>query len=226
MNYTTPRNPNSSRPPGARYHGGLRLLDRRRIAEWIGDAFAILCVRVSGYSQAEKHLRLGFEAILRQLGTSPLGAVTKSPLPPYAPPSATAADLRLIIKALDSCLATFERYSAVLNPSHQRTEALIQATRRFAEEALHARRRPPTKRRTTSPLSVIEGVRSSEVEPPQPPEILALSRPVLPITLRPSPLPATEPFLPFARHGAMAPEMTVSVIEAGADRADLKSLHR
>jgi hypothetical protein len=214
VNDTAPRNPTSSRPPGARHHGGLRPLDRRRIAEWIGDAFAILCVRVSGYSQAEKHLRLGFEAILRQLGTSPLGAITKSPLPPYAPPSATAADLRLIIKALDSCLATFERYSAVLNPSHQRMEVLIRATRRFAEEALHARRRPPERRRRVSPPSVIAEVHSPAVELSQPTEIIMLSQPVIPITLTPGPLVASEPLPPFSRDVAIPPDAGGSAIES------------
>lgn len=183
MNYTISRNPNLARPPGARQHGGLRPLDRRRIAEWIGDAFAVLCVRVSGYSRAEKHLRLGFEAILRQIGTSPLGAITKTPLPPYAPPSATAADLRLIIKALDSCLATFERYGAVLNSSHQKIETLIRTTRQFAEEALHARGLPPTKRRIIKGSALIEALRTSDVERPRPAEIIALNQPLLPITL-------------------------------------------
>ncbi len=183
MNGTNSPNPNPARPPGARPHGGLRPLDRRRIAEWIGDAFAVLCVRVSGYSRAEKHLRLGFEAILRQLGTSPLGAITKTPLPPYAPPAATAADLRLIIKALDSCLATFERYGAVLNSSHQRMEVLIRTTRQFAEEALHARRLPPTNCRVIKGSSLIEVLRTSDVERPRPAEIIASGQPLLPITL-------------------------------------------
>ncbi len=183
MNDTTSRNPTLARPPGARHHGGLRPLDRRRIAEWIGDAFVILCVRVSGYSRAEKHLRLGFEAILRQLGTSPLAAITRTTLPPYTPPSATASDLRLIIKALDSCLATFERYGAVLNSSHQRMEVLIRTTRQFAEEALHARCLPPIKRRMIKGSSLIATLRTPNVEPPRPVGIIALSQPLLPITL-------------------------------------------
>lgn len=183
MNHTTSRNPTPARPPGVRHHGGLRPFDRRRITEWIGDAFAVLCVRVSGYSRAEKHLRLGFEAILRQLGTSPLGAITKSPLPPYAPPSARASDLRLIIKALDSCLTIFNRYGAALNSSYQKLEVLVQTTRRFAEEALHTHRPPPSRRRTMTTLADIETVRSAEIARARPAEITTFNHSLHPITL-------------------------------------------
>ena len=118
-------------------------LDQRRIVEWIGDAFAILCVRVGGYSEAETKVRLGVEAILRHLGTPPLRAITKSPPPLFAPTGASSADLRHIIKALDSCLAVFGRYAAVLNASQRKTEILIRATRRHAEEELESRSRRP-----------------------------------------------------------------------------------
>ena len=208
MNDTTSRNPTPSRPPGARHYGGLRPLDRRRITEWIGDAFAVLCVRVSGFSQAENHLRLGFEAILRQLGSSPLGAITKSPLPPYAPPSARASDLRRIIKALDSCLAIFERYGAVLNSSYQKLETLIRTTRRFAEEALHARRLPPSRRRTIAAPCVIETVRSSVVEITSPAEITPLHQPPLPITLSSVTFPPRETN-PLPQDVAMPPDIGV-----------------
>jgi hypothetical protein len=114
-------------------------LDHRRIAEWIGDAFAILCVRVAGFSEAEVKLRLGFEAILRQLGTSPLRAVTKAPPPLYGAPGASTADLRQIIKALDSCLTVFTRYDAVLTTSQRHVAILVRATRRFAGDELAAR---------------------------------------------------------------------------------------
>jgi len=112
-------------------------LDQRRIAEWIGDAFAILCVRVGGFSEAENKVRLGFESILRQLGTPPLRAITQAPPPLFAPTTgASVADLRHIIKALDSCLAVFDRYSAVLTVAQRRIELLVRATRRHAHEEL------------------------------------------------------------------------------------------
>lgn len=111
-------------------------LDQRRIAEWIGDAFAILCVRVGGFSEAENKVRLGFESILRQLGTPPLRAITKAPPPLFAPTAASVGDLRHIIKALDSCLAIFDRYAAVLTISQRRVELLVRATRRHAHEEL------------------------------------------------------------------------------------------
>lgn len=118
-------------------------LDQRRIAEWIGDAFAILCVRVGGFSEAENKVRLGFESILRQLGTPPLRAITKAPPPLFAPTGASVADLRHIIKALDSCLAVFDRYSAVLTDTQRRVAILVRATRRHAhEEILYRTARP------------------------------------------------------------------------------------
>lgn len=113
---------------------------QQRVAEWIGDAFAILCVRVGGLSKAEVNLRLGFEAILRQLGTSPLRLVAESP-PPVTRVPATTADLRLIRKALDSCLAVFQRYERVLTPPQRRVHALVQSTREFAEQELRTRER-------------------------------------------------------------------------------------
>jgi hypothetical protein len=138
--------PTPKRSLGAAPAWGMSPLDRRRITRWIGDAFAILCVRVSGYSKSEKHLRLGFETILRQLGSSPLGAITKAPLPLYNAPSATLSDLRQIIRALDSCVATFSRYGAMLNATERRIEILVRATRRFAEEELHSRTLRPIER--------------------------------------------------------------------------------
>lgn len=113
--------------------------DQRRIAEWIGDAFAILCVRVSGCSEAETKVRLGIEAILRQLGTPPLRALTKYPPPLFAAGGASTGDLRHIIKALDSCVAIFDRYAAVLSTAERRLELLVRATRRHAMEELLSR---------------------------------------------------------------------------------------
>ncbi len=114
-------------------------LDQQRIAEWIGDAFAILCVRVGGLSAAERNLRLGFEAILRQLGTSPLREISKSSPPLHARAVASAGDLRHIVKALDCCLAVFQRYEAVLTHAQRRSEILVRAPRRFAAEELRSR---------------------------------------------------------------------------------------
>jgi hypothetical protein len=132
-------------------------LDQQRIAEWIGDAFAILCVRVSGLSPAERNLRLGFEAILRQLGTSPLCVVAKSAPPLHTRATASTADLRHILKALDSCLAIFQRYDAVLNHAQRRMQILVRATRRFAEEELQSRSTPPVSapRVSASPFAAV-----------------------------------------------------------------------
>ena len=118
----------------------MRNLDQERIAEWIGDAFAILCVRVGGLSAAETKLRLGFETILRHLGTSPLHVVTKAGPPPHVQFPASRGDLRQIMKALDSCLAIFQRYEAILPPAQREMQRLVQDTRRFAEQELEARR--------------------------------------------------------------------------------------
>jgi hypothetical protein len=118
----------------------MNALDQQRVAEWIGDAFAILCVRQSGISDAEKNLRLGFESILRQLRIAPLGVVAKAAPAPYRRITATNADLRHIVKALDSCLAIFQRYEAILPPKQREMQRLVQDTRRFAEQELEARR--------------------------------------------------------------------------------------
>jgi hypothetical protein len=115
-------------------------LDQQRIAEWIGDAFAILCVRVGGVSDSETKLRLGFEAILRQLRIPPLRVVSKSAPAPYRRIPATPADLRHIIKALDSCVVIFRRYERVLDPAQRDVMRLVEETRRFAELELEARR--------------------------------------------------------------------------------------
>ena len=118
----------------------MTALDQQRVAEWIGDAFAILCVRLSGLSEAETNLRLGFESILRQLRIPPLGVVAKTAPAPYRRIAATPGDLRHILKALDSCLAIFERYERVLTPSQRDMQRLIQETRNFAQQELEARR--------------------------------------------------------------------------------------
>ena len=120
----------------------MTALEQQRIAEWIGDAFAILCVRVGGISAAEKNLRLGFEALLRQLGTSPLRVVSRTPPLPFAAATASTTDLRHIAKSLDSCLAVFERYDAVLTAAQRRIQILVRATRRFADEELRSRQLP------------------------------------------------------------------------------------
>lgn len=117
----------------------MRERDQHRIAEWIGDAFAILCVRVDGLSAAEAKVRRGFEEILRQLGTSPLRIASRVALPPYGERPTSTADLRHILKALDACLAVFTRYAAGLTDSQRKIQSLVQATRAFAEEALRGR---------------------------------------------------------------------------------------
>ena len=119
---------------------GMTGLDQQRISEWIGDAFAILCVRIGGMSPVEVNLRLGFEAILRQLGTPPLRLLARTSPPGFGAINATTSDLRQILKALDSCLAIFQRYDAVLTTAQRRIQILARATRRFAEEALGAKR--------------------------------------------------------------------------------------
>jgi hypothetical protein len=117
-------------------------LEHQRVAEWLGDAFAILCVRVGGASEAESNLRLGFEAILRLLRIPPL--VTARAVPaPYRRVTATRADLRHILKALDSCLAIFQRYERVLTPTQRDLQQLVQQTRRFAEAELEMRTGQP-----------------------------------------------------------------------------------
>ena len=115
-------------------------VDQQRIAEWIGDAFAILCVRISGFSEAETNLRLGFEAILRQLRIPPLGVVAKAAPAPYRRVGATPADLRHILKALNSCDAIFQRYERVLTPLQRDIQRLVRETRRYAEQEIEARR--------------------------------------------------------------------------------------
>jgi hypothetical protein len=115
-------------------------LDQQRLAEWIGDAFAILCVRQSGVSDAETNLRLGFESILRHLRIPPLGVLARTAPAPYRRVAATSGDLRHILKALDSSIAIFERYDAILTPAQRDMQRLIQETRRYAEQELEARR--------------------------------------------------------------------------------------
>ena len=125
--------------PRVRVAISVTSLDQQHVAEWIGDAFAILCVRLSGHSQAEASLRLGFEAILRQLRIPPLGILAKAAPAPYRRIAATTADLRHILKALDSSLAIFQRYGAQLAPAERELQQLIQETRRFAEQELESR---------------------------------------------------------------------------------------
>lgn len=115
-------------------------LDQQRIAEWIGDAFAILCVRVGGISAAERKLRLEFEAILRELGTSPLRIVARRTPVPLKRIPASDGDLRHIVKALDACGRIFARYEAVLTRDQRQIRKLVLAAKSFAEEELEARR--------------------------------------------------------------------------------------
>lgn len=113
-------------------------LDQQRVAAWIGDAFAILCVRISRSSLAETRLRRGFESILRELGTSPLRLIARrSPLP-AARGSVTSADLRHILSALDAALTVFDRYAWVLTPTQHRARELVLAARCHAAEELAA----------------------------------------------------------------------------------------
>lgn len=132
----------------------MKPADQQRIAEWIGDAFAILCVRHGGTSAAEKNVRLGFESILRHLGTPPLHLMAKSP-PPPAGGNASSADLRHIIKSLDSCLAMFERYESALTAEQRRVQALVRSTRRHADEVLNGRKIFPSRvaQRGTAPAT-------------------------------------------------------------------------
>ncbi len=113
--------------------------DHQRIAEWIGDAFAILCVRLGSFSMAETNLRLGFESILRQLGTSPLREVSRSAPLRFGQVAASVGDLRNIIRALDACLGVFQRYDAVLTTAQRRVQILVRTSRRYAEEEVAAR---------------------------------------------------------------------------------------
>jgi hypothetical protein len=100
----------------------MRVVDQQRIAEWIGDAFAILCVRTNGRSAAEDNLRRGFESILRQLGTPPLRVVVQAQFPAHRPTPASITDLKHIIKALDSCLSSLARYEAILTTAQRRIQ--------------------------------------------------------------------------------------------------------
>ncbi len=112
--------------------------DRRHIAEWITDAFAIMYVRIGGTSTAERNIRLGFEAILRQFGTPPLTVLADAP-PPGLAGGTTNADLRLILQALESCLEVYARYEGTLTMSDQRVQVLLRATHRCASEELQSR---------------------------------------------------------------------------------------
>jgi hypothetical protein len=118
-------------------------LDRQRIAASIGEAFAILCLRVGGASKAETNVRLGFEAILRQLGTPPLRLLSNGGPLRYRRGAASDAELRHILKALDTCSKIFERYQSALSPSERRIHTLVSATRDFAAEEIAARRSVP-----------------------------------------------------------------------------------
>lgn len=110
--------------------------DQRRIQHWIGDAFTLLCVRSASASQYEKKLRLGFEVILRNLGTSPLQIIATSVLPPCRLVSASKSDLRRILLALDRCLALYQRYDALLDAAQRRICGLVETTRHFALQEL------------------------------------------------------------------------------------------
>lgn len=110
--------------------------DHQRITSSIGDAFAILCVRAGRGSAAEKRVRLGFEAILRQLGTPPLRMIARSVPPAGRVVGTSSTDWRQIIGALERCLAIFRRYEPLLNANQRRTRELVEATLRFAHEEL------------------------------------------------------------------------------------------
>jgi hypothetical protein len=113
--------------------------DEQRIVGWVSEAFAILCVRAGGGSVAEKKVRLGFESILRQLGTPPLRIIARSMPPLGRVISASSGDWRQIINALERSLAIFDRYEALVTPAQRRTRELVAATRQFAHEELRAR---------------------------------------------------------------------------------------
>jgi hypothetical protein len=113
--------------------------DQQRIARWIRDAFTILCVRHAGSSPTERSLRLGFEAILIQLGTSPLHLAASTLPPPGRAAAASLADLRRIIEALDRCRVIFQRYESMLSPTQCKVHALVETTRSYAMEELRAR---------------------------------------------------------------------------------------
>lgn len=112
--------------------------DLQRITAWIRDGFAILCVRANGGSAAEHQVRLGFEGILRELGTPPLRLLARSLPVPVRVVGASSTDWRQIISALDRCLAVFQRYDPLLNARLRRTRDLIAATRSFAQEQLRS----------------------------------------------------------------------------------------
>ena len=114
-------------------------LDQQRVAERIGDAFAILCVRTGGLSASENRLRLGVETILRLLRIPPLRVLARSAPVPYRRASATPADFRHILKALDSCLAILARYDRVLTPPQRELQTHLQRTRLCALQELEAR---------------------------------------------------------------------------------------
>lgn len=118
----------------------MNALDQQRVAKWIRDAFSILCVRLAGRSAAERNLRLAFESLLRQLRIAPLAVVARAAPAPYRRITATTADLRHIVKALDSCLAVYRRYEAILTPAQREMQRHVQDTRRFAAQELEARR--------------------------------------------------------------------------------------
>lgn len=115
-------------------------LDQRRVAGWISEAFSILSVRTSGLSAAEIRLRLHFETLVRQLGSSPLRMVSDRVLR-LPGQRTTLADVRVILLLLDRCLELFSRYEAVLTPQQRQVHGLVRETRRFAALELTARTR-------------------------------------------------------------------------------------
>ena len=118
---------------------GVTPLDEQRVAEWIGDAFAILCVRTGGLSASERDLRLGVETILRLLHIPPLRVLARSAPVPYRRVVASRADFRHILKALESCLTIFARYEHVLTPGQREVQSLLQRTRHCAQQELEQR---------------------------------------------------------------------------------------
>jgi hypothetical protein len=61
----------------------------------------------------------------------------------YRRGAATEGELRQILKALDACLAIFDRYASAMTPAEHRIQSLVLATRQFAHETLAERKRVP-----------------------------------------------------------------------------------
>jgi hypothetical protein len=112
--------------------------DESHVAEWISDSFAIVCSRIGGFSDRERNIRRGFEAIMRQLGTPLIPPADASPADGFAT-GTSSDDLQQILQALDSSLTVFARYDRALTNAERRIQILLRATRRYTGEELHAR---------------------------------------------------------------------------------------